>query len=344
MIALDTNQLEHLQPPDGPILTMLRTIAQEKGHELTIPEVAFDEHLAHIHHRVHEAHTQIHNGIRELQHLAPSWSGDIVPFNVSSAVGSHKEALLKVFRVLGTPDGAAREALLRETQRRLPAATLWDRPGTGARDVAIWLTAVHECRESGVEMYFVSMDKGAFGGATLHPELQEDIDAALADRSGLFHYCNGVVELLNQLADKRSDRLSKKRVADAEPVREALTALGTGHEFRMELIAAAGLSDATVASGPGLNHLELSKLEQVTSYQVGDSAWVTTRATWRAAKHVTATWFASHGQDLSITHELQVVFTLRTTLIMQLDDTGVITAAEIAGRGRCTEITSNVVR
>ncbi|MBY8887288.1 hypothetical protein K7472_20945 [Streptomyces sp. PTM05] len=344
MIVLDTNQLEHVQPPHGPGLAMLRTIARETGHELALPEMAFEEHLAHIHHRVQKAESKITGGINELQRLAPFWPGNVSPLPGDHVLRNHRDELMKIFRVLQTPDGVAREALLRETQRRLPAAGSWELPGTGGRDVAIWLTALDECRQSGMKMYFVSMDKNAFGGPTLHPELREDITKALAGRAELFHYCNGVTALLEELAEKRQNRLTKNRVAKSLPVRDALTALGTGHEFRMELIDAAGLANVTVASGPELDHLELTKLEHETSYQLGDSAWATARATWQAAKHITASWFGTHGQDISITHEVQVVFTVTTTLLMQLDATGAITAAEIAARTRCTNITSNIVR
>lgn len=47
MIILDTNALERAQPPDGPLIAMLQTLGRQTGHQLWLPELALEGHLAH---------------------------------------------------------------------------------------------------------------------------------------------------------------------------------------------------------------------------------------------------------------------------------------------------------
>jgi len=71
VIILDTNQLEYIQPPDGPLVAMLRTLSTQTGHALCLPEIAMEEHLAHYRRDVEEADRKLRTAEAELKALVP---------------------------------------------------------------------------------------------------------------------------------------------------------------------------------------------------------------------------------------------------------------------------------
>lgn len=341
MIVLDTNQLEYAQPPDGPVLSMLSTIARETGHELGLPEMALGEHLAHVRHEVQVAHRTLRGAVRDLQRLAPYWPGEVTPFNVEPAVQRRTQDLQNVMRILPTPEGAEKTALIRETRRELPAKTAWDRPGAGGRDVVIWLTALHACKELGSPTYFVSMDRDAFGGNTLHDELMQDVRRVLGDEADRFHYCFGVDALLASLASKHEHRLSHANISAAEPVRDAIQAVMTGGETFFELGFAVGFAGhGFTSANPLVQDLKLREVKQIVAYAVGDMTWATARAKWSGRKDFTV---FPDTSNVATRKEVQVSFSVSTTLVMNLDDNGAIRSAEVSARSRCTDIRGQVV-
>ncbi|MEV6167645.1 hypothetical protein AB0L99_05385 [Streptomyces sp. NPDC051954] len=52
VIILDTNQLESLKPPNGPVLRILSKLANATGNGLALPEMVMVEHLAHRRNKV----------------------------------------------------------------------------------------------------------------------------------------------------------------------------------------------------------------------------------------------------------------------------------------------------
>jgi hypothetical protein len=343
MIVLDTNQLEHAQPPNGPTLTMLRTIAQETNHELGLPEMALIEHLAHFRHETEVAHQKLRGAVRDLQRLAPFWPGQVTaPFDVDAAVRHRTQQVGGVMRILKTPQQAPLHALDREASRQLPAKTSWDCPGAGARDVAVWLTALDACREAQSATYFVSQDKDAFGEKQLHPELSADVLAVLGDGADQFHYCYGIDALLDELADKQEHRLNRDKIAAAEPVREAVRIALAGPDVYFELLnsAARFAGHQFSASSPEIHDLNLLSARQITAYQTGNTTWATARSKWSGRKDFTV--HPSTGPtDLRPGVLVQIRFTVTTTLVMQLDPAGDVVSAEVSGRSRYTDIEGN---
>ena len=140
MISLDTNQVRR-QAPDGALIRMLAKVAEQTGHGLMLPEVVADEYLADYRHQVEAAVNAARKDIDILQRLVPSWYG-VGPLSGSVAEEAEqrcREQLARIFQIHPTPAEAWEEALLREARRRPPAKTDWEKPGGGARDVAIWL-------------------------------------------------------------------------------------------------------------------------------------------------------------------------------------------------------------
>ena len=62
MILLDTNQLLG-RSPDAPVLRMVKTVAEQAGHDLVLREMVAEEYLAHYRHDVAEAAKKAGDGI-----------------------------------------------------------------------------------------------------------------------------------------------------------------------------------------------------------------------------------------------------------------------------------------
>ena len=234
MIVLDTNQLEHAQPPDGPLAAMLQTLAEQAGHELALPEIVLEEHLAHYRRDVEDAEARRRAAVSDLRNRLGRWVFEDRPPSLDQAVMHRMHRLQLMFRIIRTPDGAARESLLREARRQLPAKTSLEGAGAGARDVAIWLTAISACRDSGKATYFVSADNAAFGKGKLKPELSAEVAAHLGDRARDFHYCHGMDALLGEFAIKLPEVPVGEGIAAAAPVREAVSAVLDGPDVFAE--------------------------------------------------------------------------------------------------------------
>ncbi|MGR6998880.1 PIN domain-containing protein [Yinghuangia aomiensis] len=347
MIVLDTNQLEHAQPPDGALLTMLTTIANSAGMELCLPELVLEEHLAHYRHDVEDANRELAKAAATLRHLIPHWPGKISAVGIDSAVQERTRRLQEVFRILPTPDGACREGMLRETRRHPPARTSWDGPGAGGRDVAIWLTAVEACRTALSAVYFVSADKAAFGVQqrdVLATELTERLEPTDAE---YFRFCTGVDDLLSQLASEQPHNLSRAALTAAAPVREAVEAAMTGSEVFFELVSSFDMGNTVVSSEGPVRDLKLDKLNKtaggkdVVAYEVYGVTWACARPTWRAVRDFAFRLTGASSEAAAIKH-VTVTFAMNTTLVMKLDQDGAVVDAEVAARGRCVDITGTV--
>jgi hypothetical protein len=335
VIILDTNQLESVQPPDGPLIAMLQTLAKQAGHALWLPDIALEEHLAHYRQTVTEAERKRVAATDDLRVRYPRWRADIRPFNVDEAVRDRTMRIQSVFQIRRTPDSACRESLLREARRIPPARVAWGGPGAGARDVAIWLTAVDACRESGDETFFVSADKAAFGEA-LKPELTGDLDAALGGRAGAFHYCCGVDALLSELGTSSMQTPGREQIASSAAVRRAVTLALAEPPTIFDLAEEAAIATASsVIGGPKLP--ELVSLGREVAYQVGDSVWACARPTWRAMSTFRAVIRAS-DVELRPRDEVAVTFNIATTLVMQVDEESHIASAEVTARSQAYNV------
>lgn len=341
VIVLDTNQLERAQPPDGPLLAMLQTVAKQAGQDLQLPEMALEEHLSHYRAQLAEADRERVKAVRTLQRLVRYFNPrDPGPFEVERAVEDRAEQLKRIFGILNTSDYACKEALLREARRQPPAAARWDRPGKGARDVAIWLTAVGACKEKGEDVYFVAQDKDAFGERELLPELVGELAATLGGRASAFHYCYGIPGLLDLFASKHDADLRPEQIAGSERVRAAVVTSLDSTEVVAQLAAGGGLlSGLTAGIRIGQPVLELVSLGRAMAYRVGDATWASAQPEWDVDRDfATTSLSAADLAALGNRTTVRITFKIRTTLIMQLSDEGEVTEAEVTGRSQPYDI------
>ena len=83
---------------------MLQTVVGPAGHELCLPEMALEEHVAHYRTKVDDAVREYAAASQELRRLVRYLTLPPIPMvNVGNAVKDREQRLLAVFRMLETP-------------------------------------------------------------------------------------------------------------------------------------------------------------------------------------------------------------------------------------------------
>jgi hypothetical protein len=224
--------------------------------------------------------------------------------------------------------------LLREARRRPPAKTSWDNPGNGARDVAVWLTAVDACQASGVKTYFVTKNSSDFGDdGSLRAELVQDLDDLLGENAHLFCYCTDIPTLMGELGIENARRPDDSSIGSAAPVRMAIEAALTHDQVFLEFMQ--GIPDSTfkfVGAFEGVQDLRFERLQdKVEAYRIGESVWACARGRWAGSKDLSVVWKPEFVPSAR-SRQVCVNFTVKATVVMQLNQDGEIVAAEIADR------------
>jgi hypothetical protein len=317
---------------------MLKTVALHTGHQLWLPEMALEEHLAHYRSDVTIAGQQLASAAGTPRRLIHSFTLTVPALNIESATADYAERLKGVFHILPTPDQVWQQALIREARRQSPAKTSLNGAGAGARDVVIWLTALFACRERQEETYFVSQDNAAFGKDDLRPELAQELADTLGDSAGKFHYCYGIEGLLDQLATKYDPVPSEEDIEASASVREAVTAALGAPELLFQLMRAPDLMGGFGAALVRPDSIGLASGGRRMAYQIGDGTWACAESIWLV--HHRFTWMFGDGSQTSA-REVRITFKARTTLVMHLGDDGKIDATEVSSLSRAYEIRSD---
>ena len=338
MIVLDTNQLLG-KSPDGVVLRLLQKVAVETGHDLVLPEVVAEEYMAHYQHEIRQALKGVRDGIDDLHRLIPSWTGETAFLREveTFAEKSCRDKLAQLFRIHPTPKDAWREALFREAHRRPPAKTSWEKgkPGSGARDAAIWLTTLDACLGSRVETYFVTTNSSDFGkGGSLRPELAQELNDRLG-QDALFCYCSGISDLMSQLGIEAVPPPADDMIGSADAVQAAVETALTDDQVDFEFVAAIpNLALKFAGAFKGVRDLRFDgRKDKVQAYRIGEDIWACARGAWEGWNECSVFWrpeLVPAAQARSV----RLNFKVNATVVMQLDAEGTIVAAEVTDRSR----------
>ncbi|MEU2554693.1 PIN domain-containing protein [Streptomyces sp. NPDC013313] len=212
MIILDANIIKGVSLR-GPVADILRAIRAAEVERVGTPwiaveEIAAQEALSYA--KKHEAAMETVEALRK----ATPWEHVPHPrrWSAEHVRRYWREKYSSVTEVLETSHGAYQEALYRETNQIAPCKTVNSgKHKTGARDAAIWLTAVEYAQAHKDEtVYFVSKDSDMSEDGQLLPEMQKDI----ADMEHRFHLFTSLDDVVTKFATKVEAR--------AEDVRELL--------------------------------------------------------------------------------------------------------------------------
>jgi hypothetical protein len=198
VIIFDTNALRSLSLT-GAVATLLQAIAKDASQKLAISSVTEDEFLSAQRRHYQQRVDEFSKASRALEKVFPKWEfADSNLPSLESAVERDYRLMASMFTILPLEGEHAIQALQRETDRKRPASTDGSIPGFGARDVAIWLTAIAHAASSGDPVYLVSADAKAFGKGELAEELKLE---ALAKGAQII-LCPDVTNLLDRFAEK----------------------------------------------------------------------------------------------------------------------------------------------
>ncbi|MET8102261.1 PIN domain-containing protein [Streptomyces sp. NPDC005236] len=296
MIVLDTNQLRHAAFPHGPILGMLRKIAEVHDRELALPEMVVVEHVAHHRHDVEEA---LSAARRALTTVGGAFGQDLTsslePFTGPAAADMRREHLESVFTILPSPPGAADEALRREANRLPPAEQVWStsdgKPvkARGARDTAIWLALLAMASVVDHDVWFVTQDAD-FGKDDFHPALRAEARTRLGGNDERLRLLNGGVDqLLNELAEPAMvpDDL-QSRLQSSPVVAHALNIkINSANLFMGLLPPRPAGSEGFASAGIVLDDLAVRRSK---AYTVGEALWVSAHVHCLADKVYIIAW------------------------------------------------------
>jgi PIN domain len=283
VIILDSNQLLQAAPPDGALLGLLSKLAELTGHELALPQMVLDEHLARHGHSVQQDLTLAAKTIRRLA----NYFGKDIPsvaqqMKVEDAINFRLNVLKEIFTILPAPFGAEHEALIREANRRRPANPTWDegKSGSGARDVVIWLTVLDAAKKRGEEVFFLSEDNDFGTDAGWHSELQDeatDIDLRLMHE--------GIRQLIAALATPTSEPENLMQILEDPIVVDAIASSYVGQDVFFSMLRQVTTREPRSFIGSSAPRMApIKKAGKAHAYSIGELTWVCVRVQWQATK------------------------------------------------------------
>ncbi|MGJ5800448.1 PIN domain-containing protein [Streptomyces europaeiscabiei] len=334
MIILDTNQLESLKPPNGTVLRILSKLANATGNGLALPEMVMVEHLAHRRNKVVNLQDNLRKAVDAISAEvtdARFYNGTV---DVDAVIDDYRSRLEVVIKeVIKTPEAAAREALIREAERRAPAETRWDsKPGRGGRDVAIWLTVVDSAARNRREnYYFVSEDRAFGGDSGLAPDLVRELKDYPSGEVRNLKYFPRVEGLLSHLAGEVAEfpgepKISASRLV-ASAVAEAINNSDASNAFGNAAGSVAPKARMYQYSIPTPQAVELLRVEKPSAYRMQGVGWAAFKAVWKLSTEVELE--ARNGDEFVFEGLVSVTGPFETMIVCELDAMQNITSAEV---------------
>ncbi|MFE5595214.1 PIN domain-containing protein [Streptomyces sp. NPDC056549] len=292
MIILDANILKGTSLR-GPAADVLRAIRATGGERVAAPWIAVEEVAAQqalAYERKHEAAVGAVNELRKAtpwEHVPhpKRWGAERVRDHWRQRYGDIAE-------VIETSAEAYQQAMFRETNLIAPCKTVNSgKNKTGARDAAIWLTAVEYARDNPEEtVYFVSDNTEDFGDGTSFPkEMARDI-WGVEDRFFLFTSLDGVLtKFATELEASAEDvkALLDTEEAQATVLRAARNATKRYRRFDgLQITLAADALSTTDRLVPGMSspwrptEAVLDEVLEVSGREVGGHHWFTAWVRW----------------------------------------------------------------
>lgn len=297
MIILDTCVIRSMGL-DSSDAQLLRALRETENERVAVPWMVMEERAAQLAITYVEAHEKATQALRQLQRATP---GDVPELGDSDpeAVRAHlREKLGQLVEVLPTSEAALREGMYREANVLPPAGLKKDPEDksdkkkalkVGARDVAIWLSAVEYARTHPKEtVYFVSSNTQDFGDGTAyrHP-MDRDVEG-LGDQ---FVHLTRLADLLQLIAPSvkvTPDQVEKLLPSYTDNVRDAAMRrwgnplLGLPGRFPALRQVTGKVEEAGgwMASKKSL-HVKAVHVTDVEGYRLGDREWCTATVQWQ---------------------------------------------------------------
>ncbi|MFJ4627167.1 PIN domain-containing protein [Streptomyces sp. NPDC088847] len=285
MIIFDTCVVRSLRLNDSSadLLRALRAVGQRVG----IPWMVEEELIAQKAIAYQEAHDSASAALDGIARITPWQMETRLPNADVDRVTKHwRERYGQLAETLPTSEAVMREALVREANGR-PPCKVQGKAKTGARDGAIWLTAVEYARTHPTEtVYFVSSNTKDFTDGSAYPAPMDEDVADLGDRFVHLTTLSEVIARFTKPAE--TDKALAEKILDSKAVlntiaKAAQVALNrSGEPFPCTTSVTAVAREVTV--GPAFGWVSamarFQSVGAVQAYRIGEHEWYTAVVKW----------------------------------------------------------------
>ncbi|MFE5483041.1 PIN domain-containing protein [Streptomyces sp. NPDC056527] len=284
MIILDTCVIRGMRL-DGSEVEVLRAIVATGTERVGAPSVAVEELAAQKALEYVEAHRAAASSLRKLTHRSHRTEPKLEEPD-AEGVRQMWRKKYSFLDVLTTSGDAALEGLYREANVLPPATTKGEgdkKVKVGARDVAIWLTAVEYARDHpDQKVYFVSNNHKDFTkGSSYPPPMDDDV----ADLGARFVHLTNLDELLETIAPKAPvDEADARGLLEFHTEYVALRAQKLWSRGTSPIHVRTREGEAITAQTwafPTEVRVQLVDVSDVEAYQLGSKSWIVATARWQ---------------------------------------------------------------
>jgi hypothetical protein len=290
LIIMDTSILRSFNPQSSSA-DLLRAIRATGAERVAAPSMVLTELCAQQAIKYREQHERAVEVLDALRATTP-WPVDVFldPRDEDAFRQHWRNKGLAVVDEIPTSAEAMHQGLFREANNLPPCRMVKGNIKIGARDTAIWLSAVEYAREHPDEtVYFVSSNTNDFGDGASYPSpmgedlagLEErfvqlismdDVAARFAEPTAIDEEY-AVAMLGNPLFTDEVARVSREALADASS--------GTFGSFSCTVAGGFGGEHMIVpATGWTTTKAAFSAVEDMRAYRIGDQAWCTATVQW----------------------------------------------------------------
>ncbi|WP_424886521.1 PIN domain-containing protein [Streptomyces sp. SAI-126] len=296
VIVLDTCVLRScgLESSSAEVLRAIRTAGVEG---VSVPWMVMEELSAQYavkYRKQHEAATQ---ALQSLAAVTPWGLPARLPDLDLERVREHwRKQWSSVVDVVPTSGEALRQAAFREANALPPCRD--DGKKTGARDAAIWLSAIEYAQAHEDEtVYFVSENTRDFGDGTSYAGAMADDVASLGDR---FVHLTGLSEIIDRFTEpaETDPEVIRQQLSSPEAVqtiKQAAGRLGGASGMDIDILEALQLPGFRCTTGSSLTAVEQAvalrwavpevsaQIDEITaaeSYRVGEQVWCVATVRW----------------------------------------------------------------
>ncbi|MDQ0833671.1 hypothetical protein QF032_005515 [Streptomyces achromogenes] len=290
MIILDSCVIRSVKL-DSSEADVLRAIVRTKTERVGAPWMAIEELAAHKALEYLEAHKVAAKALETLEGKSYQTEPKLDGPDAEAVREKWRKEYASFLEMLPTSDSAIREGMYREANILPPAGTKQaggnKRVKVGARDVAIWLTAIEYARANLDEtVYFVSNDRDF---PTRHGGYPSPMDSDVAGLGDRFVHLTNLDDLLETVAPQVDvDAADVHGLLGLHTEYVTERARGTWKSSRAVTPFDIRTQEGEVLSAkrwvfPDNVEAELFDVSDIKAYRLGTNSWVVATARWQFA-------------------------------------------------------------
>ncbi|MGW1539753.1 PIN domain-containing protein [Streptomyces sp. NPDC002309] len=286
MIILDTSILRSFSP-ESSSADLLRAIRTLNAEQVGVPWVVLEELAAQQAIKYREKYDKAVQAVEALRQVTP-WPLDttVEPSGLDHVREHWRSKWLDIVTEIPTSEEALRQAAFREANNLPPCKIVKDLK-VGARDAAIWLSAVEYARDHPDEtVYFVSANTNDFGKGTTYPP---PMSADLAGLGARFVHLVSMGDVATRFAEATTpDETLALKILKSQNATQAVERASRetfpAADYGLFRCNAASMLDGygviVPAVGWASSEAVFNELESIQTYRIGDHEWCTAVVRW----------------------------------------------------------------